>query len=163
LDHATDLVRLVRSLGAIEVGVAAFPEGHPESPSVEHDARILAEKEQAGATFAITQLFFRLQDYVTLVERARAHGCTMPIIPGIMPVTDIAQIARFAALSGAAFPEDLARRFHEAGTDEAVRELGVDVAADLCRGLIDAGAPSLHFYTLNRSTASVEVCRRLGL
>ena len=163
LDHATELVRLVRSLGAIDVGVAAFPEGHPESPSLEHDARVLAEKEQAGATFAITQLFFRLEDYVRLVDRARAHGCSIPIIPGIMPVTDAAQIARFAALSGADFPADLARRFEDAPDEQAVRDLGVEVATDLCRGLLEVGAPSLHFYTLNRSTASLEVCRRLGL
>ncbi len=162
LDHATDLVRLVRSLGAIDVGVAAFPEGHPESPSLEHDARVLAEKEQAGATFAITQLFFRVEDYVSLVDRARAHGCTLPIIPGIMPVTDVAQLARFAALSGATFPQDLARRFQDAADEHAVREIGVEVAVEMCRGLLDAGAPSLHFYTLNRSTASLEVCRRLG-
>lgn len=164
LEHAVDLVELIRSLGSFSIGVAAFPEGHPESPSLEHDARILARKQQAGADFAITQLFFRVDDYVRMVDMAAAAGCTMPIIPGIMPVTDIAQIQRFADLSGAVFPEALAERFHQVADDpEAVIELGVEVAADMCRRLLDAGAPGLHFYTLNRSRSTMEVYEALGL
>ncbi len=164
LEHAIDLVKLIRSLGTMSIGVAAFPEGHPESPSLEHDARILARKQQAGADFAITQLFFRVDDYVRLVDMAVAEGCTMPIIPGIMPVTDIKQIQRFADLSGAVFPKALAERFHQVADDpEAVIELGVEVAADMCQRLLDAGAPGLHFYTLNRSRSTIEVYEALGL
>lgn len=162
LSHAQDLVRLARSVGTFTVGVAAFPEGHPESPDLEHDARVLAAKEQAGATFAITQFFFRPDDYVSLVERARRNGVTMPILPGIMPVTSVRQIERFAVLSGAQFPPELAARFHAVAEDPgAVVALGVDVATDLARELLDRGAPGLHFYTLNRSTATREVFRRL--
>lgn len=164
LDHAVELVELVRSLGSFSVGVAAFPEGHPESESLEHDARVLAMKQQAGADFAITQLFFRVEDYVRMRDMASAAGCTMPIIPGIMPVTNVAQIERFAALSGAAFPAHLAERFHAVADDaEAVLELGVEVAADMCQRLLDVGAPGLHFYTLNRSRSTIEVYEALGL
>ncbi len=106
LDHAVELVELIRSLGEFSIGVAAFPEGHPESPDLAQDARVLALKQQAGAEFAITQLFFRVSDYERLVESASAAGCTMPIIPGIIPVTNVAQIERFAALAGAEFPAE---------------------------------------------------------
>ncbi len=164
LDHAVDLVALVRSLGDFAVGVAAFPEGHPESPSLEADADVLARKQGAGADFAITQMFFRADDYFRLLDRAGAAGCDMPIIPGLMPVTNAAQIERFAALSGAAFPADLADRFAALGDDPAaVRDLGVDVAADLAERLLAGGAPGLHFFTLNRSTSSREVFERLGV
>ncbi len=123
-------MELIRSLGSFSVGVAAFPEGHPESTDLDQDARVLAMKQQAGAEFAITQLFFRVEDYERLVERSAAHGCTMPIVPGIMPVTNVAQIERFAALSGAQFPADLAERFHAIADDAAaVTQLGIEVAA----------------------------------
>lgn len=164
LDHAVELVELIRSLGSFTVGVAAFPEGHPESASLEQDARVLAMKQQAGAEFAVTQLFFRVSDYLRLVEMSRAAGCTMPIVPGIMPVTNVAQIERFAALSGAVFPDDLASRFYAVRDDqEAVTRLGVEVASEMCQELLDAGAPGLHFYTLNRSRSTIEVYEALGL
>jgi methylenetetrahydrofolate reductase (NADPH) len=164
LTHAVELVELIRSLGTFSVGVAAFPEGHPESADLEQDARILAMKQQAGAEFAVTQLFFRVEDYERLVERAAAHGCDMPIVPGIMPVTNVSQIERFAALSGAAFPAELAERFSAvAGDEAAVVRLGVEVAAAMCQRLLDIGAPGLHFYTLNRSHSTIEVYEALGL
>lgn len=164
LDHAVELVELLARAGDFSVGVAAFPEGHPESPDLEHDARVLAAKQEAGASFAITQLFFRVADYVRMVDTAEQAGCTMPIIPGIMPVTNVSQIERFAALSGAVFPVELAERFERiAGDDEAVLELGVEVAAQMCEELLNAGAPGLHFYTLNRSRSTIEVYQALGL
>jgi methylenetetrahydrofolate reductase (NADPH) len=162
LSHADELVRLARRTGDFTIGVAAFPEGHPESPDLDTDARVLLAKEQAGATFAITQFFFRVDDYHALVARAREHGVTMPILPGIMPVTDARQIERFAVLSGAAFPEELAARFRVIAEDrEAVVALGIEVATELCEKLLAGGAPGLHFYTLNRSTATREIFRRL--
>ena len=164
LAHADELVALVRSLGDFCVGVAAFPEGHPESASLEDDARVLAAKQAAGAQFAVTQLFFRAQDYVDLVDRARAVGCTMPIIPGLMPLTNVAQIDRFTVLSGTAFPDDLAARFRAVADDaEAVHALGVQAASALAAELLAAGAPGLHFYTLNRSTSAREIYAGLGL
>jgi methylenetetrahydrofolate reductase (NADPH) len=164
LNHADELVSLIRDVGDFAVGVAAFPEVHPESASVDEDARVLAVKQDAGASFAVTQLFFRASDYFRLVERAAEHGCTMPIIPGIMPVTNVAQIERFAQISGAEFPVSLAARFHEVADDpQAVHDLGVEIAARLCQELLDGGAPGLHFYTLNRSTSTVEIHSALGL
>lgn len=164
LQHADELVALIRSLGTFSVGVAAFPEGHPESGDFEDDARVLAAKQDAGAEFAITQFFFRTADYERLVTRAAVHGCTMPIVPGLMPVNNVAQIERFAALSGAEFPVDLAKRFANIEDDQtAVHELGVEVAATLGEQLLAMGAPGLHFYTLNRSTSTREVYKALGL
>ncbi len=164
LDYAVELVELIRSLGSFSVGVAAFPEGHPESTSLEQDARVLALKQQAGAEFAITQLFFRVEDYERLVDMSVAAGCTMPIVPGIMPVTNVAQIERFAALSGAAFPAELAERFARVADDpDAVVRMGIEVAAEMCQRLLELGVPGLHFYTLNRSHSTIEVYQALGL
>ncbi len=164
LDRAIDLVRLLRGLGRFCVGVAAFPNVHPESPDLEHDARVLAAKQDAGASFAVTQFFFDAGAYFRLVERARAHGCTMPVVPGIMPVTNVRQIERFAQLSGVSMPEDVLARLHAVADDPAaVREVGVDVATRLCASLLDGGAPGLHFFTLNRSTSTLEVFSRLGV
>lgn len=164
LHHADELVALIDSLGDFSIGVAAFPEGHPESTDLEEDARVLAAKQDAGAEFAITQFFFRAGDYERLRERSAAHGCTMPIVPGIMPVTNVSQIERFAALSGAQFPEELAVRFRAVADDaDAVRKLGVDVATELSEELLAQGAPGIHFYTLNRSTSTREVYEALGL
>ena len=164
LDHADDLVRLVRELGSFSVGVAAFPDGHPESPDLEQDARVLAMKADAGAEFAITQFFFTADAYFRLLERAAAHGCTIPVIPGIMPVTNVGQLERFALLSGTPVPDPMVRRLREVADDpRAVRAVGVELAEQLCRRLLDGGAPGLHFYTLNRSTATQEVFAALGL
>ncbi len=163
LAHADELVRLARRTGEFTIGVAAFPEGHPESPDLATDAAVLAAKQEAGAQFAVTQFFFRPEDYFALVDRAGEHGVTMPILPGIMPVTDVRQIERFAVLSGAAFPAELAARFHAVAEDPAaVVHLGVDVATELAEKLLAGGAPGLHFYTLNRSTATREVFGRLS-
>ncbi|MGB8020722.1 MAG: methylenetetrahydrofolate reductase [NAD(P)H] [Candidatus Nanopelagicales bacterium] len=163
LNHAVELVRLAKRAGDFTVGVAAFPEGHPESPDLETDSRVLAAKQQAGASFAISQFFFRAEDYFSLVERAAAHGVTMPILPGIMPVTNVRQIQRFSVLSGAAFPAELAERFHALAEDPvAVVDLGIEVATELGSRLLAGGAPGLHFYTLNRSTATKEIFNRLS-
>jgi methylenetetrahydrofolate reductase (NADPH) len=162
LSHADELVRLARASGDFTIGVAAFPEGHPESPDLHTDAEVLVAKERAGATFAITQFFFRAEDYFAMVGRATEHGVTMPILPGIMPVTNVRQIERFAVLSGAAFPAELAARFHAVADDPvAVTDLGIEVATELCEKLLAGGAPGLHFYTLNRSTATREIFTRL--
>ena len=161
--HADELVALLHEQGDFCVGVAAFPEGHPESRDLDSDVRYLVKKCEAGADFAITQFFFDARHYFRLVRATRAAGCEVPIIPGVMPVTNVGQIERFAELSGAAFPPGLARRLHAVEDDpEAVRAIGVEVATDLCRELLAGGAPGLHFYTLNRSTATREIHARLS-
>ncbi len=162
LSYAYELVELLHQEGDFCVGVAAFPEKHPESPDRATDVRHFVEKVRAGADFAITNFFFRCADYKEFVSAVSAHGCDVPIIPGIMPVTNVRQIGRMAELSGAEFPADLAERLLAVGDDaEAVRAIGVEVATQLCQELLDAGVPGLHFYTLNRSTATREIYARL--
>ena len=164
LEHADALVELLRSMGSFCVGVAAFPDVHPESPDADHDARVLLAKARAGADFAVTQLFLESSSYTGLVDRVRDLGCDLPIIPGIMPVTSLSQLRRFAELSGVAVPPHVEQRLREAGDDPAsVRAAGIRLATELCRDVLDAGAPGLHFYTLNRSTATLEVYENLGL
>ena len=165
LEHAVDLVHLVRDVVGEggSIGVAAHPEGHPAATSLADDRRHLAAKLEA-ADYAVTQFFFEAADYLRLVEDLDALGCRRPVLPGIMPVTNLAQIERFAALSGATFPAWLADRLTAVGDDPAaVRGVGVEVATQLCADLMDAGAPGLHFYTLNRSTATREVAANLGI
>ncbi|MDQ1702897.1 MAG: methylenetetrahydrofolate reductase [Frankiaceae bacterium] len=164
MSYAADLVRLLAEIGGFSIGVAAFPEKHPEAATLEADALRLIEKFDAGAEFAVTQFFFEAEHYFALVERVRALGGDRPILPGIMPVTNVKQIERMAQLSGAAMPRWLTSRLHAAEDDpQAVRAIGVEVAIDLCRELLDGGAPGLHFYTLNRSTATREIYAGLGI
>ncbi len=158
LRYASELVELTKELGDFCVGVAAFPESHPSATSPEHDAEVLVAKARAGAEFAITQLFFRPADYFALVERVSAHGVDIPIIPGIMPITNLAQVTRMAELSGAALPQDVVDRVARFdGDPAAVRSEGIALATEMCDELLEGGAPGLHFYTLNRSKATREI------
>jgi methylenetetrahydrofolate reductase (NADPH) len=158
LHNAVELVELTKELGDFCVGVAAFPEVHPAAESADSDARYLAAKARAGAEFAITQLFFRPSDYFALVDRVAALGVDIPIIPGIMPITNLAQITRMAELSGAALPQEVVDRVARFdGDPAAVRAEGIAVATEICDELLAGGAPGLHFYTLNRSKATREI------
>ncbi|MER8062669.1 MULTISPECIES: methylenetetrahydrofolate reductase [NAD(P)H] [unclassified Streptomyces] len=162
LSHACQLVELVRSLGQFTIGVAAFPEKHPRSPDWDSDIRHFVAKCRAGADYAITQMFFDVEDYLRLRDRVEAAGCTTPIIPEIMPATDVRQIRRFAELSDAAFPEDLAHRLEAARErpDDAYR-IGVEHATVMADRLLAEGAPGLHYITLNKSTAALDIHRNV--
>jgi methylenetetrahydrofolate reductase (NADH) len=161
-DYASELVEDVRRAGDFAVGVAAHPEVHPRSPSRDVDRRHLAAKLRV-ADFAISQFFFAADHWSRLVDELAALGCEKPVIPGIMPVTNAGQVARMAALSGAEFPPTLAARLDAAADADEARRIGVDVATKLCAELLERGAPGLHFYTLNRSTATREIYSNLGL
>lgn len=161
-EHAIDLVMHLRERGGFSIGVAAHPEMHPRSQSRDADRRHLADKLSL-ADFAITQFFFEARHYVELVEEMAALGVTKPIIPGIMPVTNRNQVQRMAELSGAVFPQWLADRLADVDDPEEVRRIGVEAATQLCSELLAAGAPGLHFYTLNRSTATREIYHSLDL
>jgi methylenetetrahydrofolate reductase (NADPH) len=163
LQYAIELVELVRGIGDFSIGVAAHPEPHPKSPSRDTD-RYWTARKLAAADFAITQFFFEASHYFDLVDGLRSHGVDKPVIPGIMPVTNLKSIERMTKMQGSEFPAWLSEKLHAVGDDPAaVREIGISEATKLCKELLDEGAPGLHFYTLNRSPATRDIFTRLGL
>jgi methylenetetrahydrofolate reductase (NADPH) len=159
LSHADELVTLAAEFGGFTIGVAAFPDGHPASDGdFSHDIEVLIEKERRGATFATTQFFFEVDKWKSLVDKLEAKGSSLPIIPGILPVTNVKQLNRMAELSGTPIPASVSEAFAQVEDNpEDVRKLGVDIATKLCQDLLEAGAPGLHFYTMNTSTATREI------
>lgn len=160
--YATDLIEHLREISDLSIGVAAHPEGHPRSSDLATDRRFLAEKLRVS-DFATTQFFFDIEHYISLVNDLADLGVTKPVVPGIMPVTNIGQVERMAELSGAAFPSWLRERLESGKTPEDVRRIGVEAATELCAALLEAGAPGLHFYTMNKSTATRDIYTQLGL
>jgi len=159
LRYAIELVALAREVGFPSVGVAVHPEGHPTAPSRASDMAWQADKLRA-ADFGLTQFLHRASDYTRFVDEV---GVDTPVVPGVMPITNVRQLERMAAMSGTEVPLALATRLHAvADRPDEVRRIGVEHATQLCRDLLDAGAPGLHFYTMNRAAATLEVCANLG-
>jgi len=161
-DHASDLVVFIRERGYHCIGAACFPEVHPTAASSEVDLKYLAAKVQAGADFLITQLFFDNRHYFDFVKRARAAGIETPIVPGIMPITNVVQVERFTKMCGATIPDELHERLQRAKDEPAqVMAIGIEHAITQCRDLLDRGAPGVHFYTLNKSFATRSILAAL--
>jgi methylenetetrahydrofolate reductase (NADPH) len=162
-DHADELVSLAISMG-FKVGVAAFPDGHPASSSFQDDLKVLLEKERRGATFATTQFFFDINRYQTLRDSLAAAGSKMDLIPGILPITNFKQLERMTELSGTPLPAQMVNRLAEnSEKPDLIREIGIEIAIDLSRKLIEIEAPGLHFYTMNSADSTLKIVREIGL
>ncbi len=164
VDYASELVAYLKAESDLTVGVAAFPEGHRDTATLDEDTQVLKAKHDAGAEFAVTEMVLRASDYLDLVERSRAVGVDFPIVPGIMPILNLASMRRMVELSGREIPDDVLARILPLQDDPAaLRAEGVLIATELCDTLLEAGAPGLHFYTLNRSKATREIFSALRL
>jgi methylenetetrahydrofolate reductase (NADPH) len=166
LHHASELVAFVRERygDQFHIEVAAYPEMHPQAQSSEHDLRHFVDKIRAGADGAITQYFYNPDAYFHFVDRVRALGLDIPVTPGIMPVTNYTQLARFSEMCGAEIPRWMRLRLQGFGDDKAsIRAFGVDVVTRLVARLLEQGAPGVHFYTLNHADAVAQICANLGM
>jgi methylenetetrahydrofolate reductase (NADPH) len=164
--YANELVAFIREHTGdwFHIEVAAYPEFHPQSRSAEDDLRNFARKVQAGADSAITQYFYNSDAYFRFVDDAERLGVTVPIVPGIMPIMNFSQLARFSDACGAEIPRWVRARLQAYGDDkESIRAFGLDVVTDLCEQLLSVGAPGLHFYTMNQAEPTLELWSRLGL
>ena len=162
--YAVDLIRFIRERDGFSVGAAGYPEGHVECPDKYLDWDRSAQKVEAGAEYIITQLFYNFDDFLAYEDYLRhKRQVKVPIVPGILPFLNAAQIKRFTSLCGSNLPDAVVRRMEALGDDESVRRLGVEVCTDLCRRLLDHGVPGIHFYCLNRVPSCTEVLQNLGL
>ena len=164
-DHSDQLVELAMAQGGFEVGVAAFPDSHPASSNdFNKDIDVLIRKEELGASFATTQFFFDSSKWQNLVSKLEARGSKLPVIAGILPVTNVKQLQRMAELGGTPIPANIAKIFSDIADDaDAVRKVGVELATKLCQELIGLNVPGIHFYTMNTADATLQICQNLGL
>jgi methylenetetrahydrofolate reductase (NADPH) len=164
--YASDLVAFIRAEtgGAFHIEVACYPEVHPQARSPQSDLQAFAAKVHAGANSAITQYFYNPDAYFRFVDEAHAQGLHLPVVPGIMPIVSSTQLMRFSDACGTEIPRWIRLRLQAFGDDSAsIKDFGLDVVTGLCEQLRAGGAPALHFYTMNQSTATLELCKRLGL
>ena len=165
LDHADQLVELAMQIGGFKIGVAAFPDGHPASNfDLEKDIDVLLRKEQLGATFATTQFFFEFDKWERIVDRLAKRGSNLPIIAGILPITNLKQLNRMVELSGVKISDHISKKFESAGDDLVeIKKIGVDIATELGSKLLAAKVPGLHFYTMNTAESTLVIAKNLGL
>jgi methylenetetrahydrofolate reductase (NADPH) len=162
--YAKDLVALAASLSAFSIGVAVYPEGHIESPNLEMDMHYTKQKIDAGADFAITQMFFDNHFFYSFLERAQKASIHIPIIPGIMPIMNVSRIEQFSQRCGAKLPVHLVQKLDKVrSSDQAAKKVGIEIATEQCADLLKNGVNCFHFYTLNRSEAVSEIVNNLGL
>lgn len=162
--NATELSRAINKVGGFDITVGAYPERHPESPSIDHDIEVLKAKVDAGATRAVTQFFFDIEAFLRFRDRVRAAGVTIPLIPGIMPVSNFKGLSRMSAACGASIPDWLAAHFDGLDDDPETRKLlAASIAAETCARLQEEGFSDFHFYTLNRAELVYAICRVLGV
>jgi methylenetetrahydrofolate reductase (NADPH) len=163
-NHSDELVSLASNEG-FEVGVAAFPDGHPASRGdFQKDIDVLLEKERRGASFATTQFFFESSRYFELVNRLRESGSKLDVYAGILPITNVAQLSRMAELTGTPIPQSIFNRISRVEHDSImVREVGIEIATEISNELLKGGVPGIHFYTMNSATSTLEVVKRIGL
>lgn len=164
-DHADQLVELAIESKGLKVGVAAFPDGHPSSNfDLDKDIEVLLRKEELGASFATTQFFFDVNKWQQLVERLRKRGSKLPIIAGLLPITNLKQLNRMVELSGMQIPEQILTRFKDHSEDvNVVREIGIDIATEMGSKLLEMNVPGIHFYTMNSADSTIKIARNLGL
>lgn len=163
--YANELVEFIRAETGdhFSLEVAAYPEWHPQARSPKDDLEAFARKVKAGANSAITQYFFNADAYFSFVDEARALGVDVPIVPGIMPIVGFTKLARFSDACGAEIPRWMRKKFESYGDDaDSIRAFGLDIVTELCQRLLKGGAPGLHFYSMNQSALTTEICRRLG-
>lgn len=165
LDHADQLVQLAMDLGGFEVGVAAFPDGHPASNfDFEKDIEVLLRKEDLGATFATTQFFFEFEKWQRIVDRLAQKGSKLPVFAGILPITNLKQLSRMVELSGIEIPDHVLNRFKSVENNPSeIKKIGIDIATELGNKLLAAKVPGLHFYTMNTAESTIEIAKNLGL
>ncbi len=162
--HANELVELIRENfdDYFSIGVACYPEGHPESPNIERDIYYFKKKVEAGAEFAITQMFFENKYFYDYLEKVQKEGINIPIIPGIMPITNFKQIRKFAAMCGATIPEELVKKLEKyEDNPEMVKKIGIEYATEQCIDLLKHNVKGLHFYTLNKSDATIQIYNKI--
>jgi methylenetetrahydrofolate reductase (NADPH) len=164
LEHADELVALASKVGGFEIGVAAFPDGHPASNgNFEKDLEVLLKKESLGATFATTQFFFDSVKYFELRDALTKNGSKLRLIPGVLPITNLKQLSRMAELGGTPIPEKVSKSFENLDDADSIRERGIEIASELCEELIKVGVPGIHFYTMNAAESTLKIGKNLGL
>ena len=161
--HSDQLVELAREFGGFEIGVAAFPDGHPSSKgNFQQDLEVLIRKEQLGATFATTQFFFQVENYYRLIESLQKSGCQLKVIPGILPITNVKQLNRMVELSGTTIPLSIREKIDSIDNPDDVKKYGIEISTKMALDLLNFGAPGIHFYTMNSADSTMAIAKNIG-
>ena len=161
--HSDQLVELAREFGGFEIGVAAFPDGHPSSKgNFQQDLEVLIRKEQLGATFATTQFFFQVENYYRLIESLQKSGSQLKVIPGILPITNVKQLNRMVELSGTTIPLSIREKIDSIDNPDDVKKYGIEISTKMALDLLNFGAPGIHFYTMNSADSTMAIAKNIG-